>query len=145
MQHCPDSTAMAEDLSLQLTRPGGEDVPADPCCIRCAQLYKMYPDLECNPEYREDGIRKGLTRQEATGCKNCRTLKLKCYPVPKAYQTQLATLQTAAKLVLNIRRQHQIPVAAFYQLRSAQHAFSTACPVEKIQRMNLENGDAEQD
>lgn len=101
----------------------------DPCCIRCAQLYKSYPDLHCYPNYREDGPDKGLTRLEEFGCKNCRVRKLKCRPVPDQHHGELAALQSAAKLVHDLRERNRIPVAEFYELKKAQNIFSQICPV----------------
>lgn len=111
-----------------------EGAQVDACCIRCAQMYKAYPDLQCNPYHREDSADKGLTRREALGCRNCRTRKLKCTPVPEMYQEELAALQDCARTVLSIREQQKIPVAAFYDLRTAQEAFTHACPVRKDRR-----------
>lgn len=104
------------------------DKHVDLCCVRCAQLYRSYPDLRCYPNYREDEPKKGLTRQEEFSCKNCRVRKLKCRPVPQQYSAELATLQAAAKLVHDLRERQEIPVAAFYELKKAQHAFSEICP-----------------
>lgn len=108
-----------------------ENTVVSSCCIRCAQLYKDYPDLTCNPLYQDDRHGKGLTRREAAGCKNCRTRKLKCYPVPSARHPELHNLQQAARQIVELRERGTSTVAAFYQLRSAQLAFSKDCSMDR--------------
>lgn len=97
------------------------------CCVRCAQMYKAWPDLRCDPNHREDATRKGLTRKEPTGCKNCRTFKVKCDSVSELYHSELAILQSAARLVVEARGRGRVPPSIFYKLRRAQEEFSKVC------------------
>ena len=98
---------------------------AQTCCIRCAQLYKSYPDLRCDPYHQEAG--SGLTRTATNGCRNCRTYRVRCRPVPRQYHLALSDLQNAAKAVLEAWNNGEIPVADWYRLQDAQVSFSALC------------------
>lgn len=98
----------------------------NPCCTRCAQLYKHHPDLRCDPEYREGGETQVFSRKEVMACKNCRAYKVKCEAVPKAHQNRLATLQSAARHFSAVRNDSKLAAAAFYRLRAAQALFNEA-------------------
>lgn len=116
-------------LSTSSSRPPPESSTPKPCCLRCAQLYKAYPDLQCDPGYEDNRKDKGITRREATGCKNCRTRKLRCQRVPDRLQPALSRLQESAQDMLAAQSFPNMGalVAAFYQLRTAQEQFSKEC------------------